>query len=90
MTRTTSVIELTQHVQRYIAHVMNGDRVIVLHEGRPVAELTPVAVSPRMADLPEILRHLPSLSNGDAEAFARDIDIQRTQHNSSEWRDPWA
>ena len=54
-----------------------GNRIVVVDNGDPIAEVTPIPAPLRLCDLPEFFRSLPRLAPGDADEFADDlVEIQ--------------
>ncbi len=78
---------LTELVDR-VAH--QGDRVILLRDEKPIAELTPVPPRVKLKDLPEVLASLPHLTREEADAFAKDLETIRHEMAREPERDPWA
>jgi antitoxin (DNA-binding transcriptional repressor) of toxin-antitoxin stability system len=90
MKTETSVTELLRGFSDYINRVVyRGESFLLIRGGRAVAELTPVRSGVRASELPALLDSLPRLEEGDAEAFARDLDRARAELESSPERDPW-
>ena len=88
---TLTVTEAVRHFSDYISRVAYRHESFVLCKGRkPVAELRPVPGGRRLGDLPGLLRSLPHLSEGDAAAFAEDVEASRHALATDELRDPWA
>jgi hypothetical protein len=80
-------------VARGFADVLNRvayrrESFVIVRGQRPVAELRPVPMGTRLADLPALLATLPRLD--DAEAFATDLDAARVDLADQEPADPWA
>ena len=80
---------------RQLADVLNRvayrrESFVVTRGKRPLAELRPLPVGTRLADLPAVLATLPRLQPEDAEAFAADLDAARADLPNLEARDPWA
>ena len=61
---------------------------VVVRGKRALAELRPLPVGTRLADLPAVLAALPRLQPEAAEAFATDLDAARADLPAA--RDPWA
>jgi antitoxin (DNA-binding transcriptional repressor) of toxin-antitoxin stability system len=69
---------------------LQGDTIVLLRQGEPVAELKGVKKKQlRLCDLPRLLREGPHLSPEDAEEFARDLEQMRAEMASAPQRDPW-
>lgn len=45
--QSVSVTEAKAHLSRLLARVRQGERILLLHRGRPIARLEPVEESPR-------------------------------------------
>jgi len=63
---------------------------VVVRGKRRIAELRPLPVGTRLADLPAVLAALPRLQPAEADAFAADLDAARADLPELEARDPWA
>ena len=88
--KTLTVTEAVRHFSDYISRVAYRHESFVLCKGKkPVAELRPLPSGRRLGDLPAILRSLPRLPRGDAEAFAKDVETVRADLAAGELRDPW-
>jgi hypothetical protein len=57
---------------------------------KPVAELGPVPMGKRLAELPDLFGSLPKLSEAEAEEFAKDLASARSMLSATDVRDPWA
>jgi antitoxin (DNA-binding transcriptional repressor) of toxin-antitoxin stability system len=62
--------------------VVAGERIVLTHLGKPVAELRPFAAPRRLGELPDILAALPRLTESEAAAFADDLDRARNELNN--------
>lgn len=90
MSKTTSVTDALRNFSDYVNRVAyRGERFILVRGGKPVAELGPVTAGVRLADLPELLASLPSLSEEEANAFADDLDSARKELDRTRLEDPW-
>ena len=82
-------------VARRFADVLNRvayrrESFVVVRGKRPIAELRPLPVGTRLADVPAVLAALPRLEPAEADAFAADLDAARAELASLEATDPWA
>jgi hypothetical protein len=59
-----------------------------LHRAHAVAELRPLPMGTRLADLPALLADLPRLD--DPHAFEADLETARAELAAQEPTDPWA
>jgi antitoxin (DNA-binding transcriptional repressor) of toxin-antitoxin stability system len=85
-----TVTEAVRNFSGYINRVAYKHESFVLNKGkRAVAELRPLPVGRRLADLPTILRSLPHLSEGDASSFSEDVKSSRSLLNQIDLDDPW-
>lgn len=67
-----SIRDLRNHGAEVIDRVTAGEHVVVTRDGRPVAELRPLArKSPSTAEIVERFSHLPPM---DPDRFRADID----------------
>jgi prevent-host-death family protein len=87
MTRSASVSEVARNLEEYVERVERGEAVVLTREGRPVAELRPIPPTSGVS-LGELWDSLPELAPGDAEAFARDLQIAHDEMNRAPV-DPW-
>lgn len=86
---TVSVTELIRGFSDYVNRVAyRQERFILLKGRKPVAELRPVPVGQVLGELDAVLRSLPRLTPGEADAFAADIDAARTQLPLQRSEDP--
>ena len=78
MAQTLSVTEVARHFAEYINRVSNRGECFVLVRGnKPVAELRPLQVGKRLAELPALLASLPHLSSAEATQLAGDLTAAR-------------
>jgi antitoxin (DNA-binding transcriptional repressor) of toxin-antitoxin stability system len=90
MPETLTVTEVVRHFADYVNRVAYRRESFVLVRGnKPIAELRPLPIGKRLAELPGLLASLPHLSAAEAEAFAADLDAARDALGRSEVRDPW-
>ena len=88
---TRSVTEVARHFADYINRVVyRGERFVLVRGNKPVAELGPLPVGKRLAELPELFASLPKLSEVEATEFAEDIGSARAMLSAADVRDPWA
>jgi len=86
-----TVSDVARNFSDFIDRVaFRGERFLLTRRGKEVAELGPVETGVRSADLPALLRSLPSLGEAEAEAFQRDLDAARDETAGAEGHDPWA
>ena len=85
-----TIDEFERRFIEYVDVVARGETVTLLRNGRPVAELRPVSAGLPLSDLPAVLASLPSLSAGDADDFARDLEAARTALAHRPVEDRWA
>ena len=66
-----------------------GDKVVLLRDEKPIAELMPASLRVKLKDLPAVLASLPHLSREEADAFAADLEEIRWEVGREPERDPW-
>lgn len=87
----SSVTEVARNFAEYINRVAyKGERFVLMRGKKPVAELRPVAMGRRLAELPELLASLPRLGADAAASFADDLDKAAAELNTHPTPDPWA
>lgn len=90
MSQTLSVTEVARHFAEYINRVAHRGECFVLVRGnKPIAELRPLSVGKRLAELPALLASLPHLSETEAAQFAEDLTAARETLARAEVHDPW-
>jgi antitoxin (DNA-binding transcriptional repressor) of toxin-antitoxin stability system len=90
MAKTLTVTEMARSFADYINRVVYRHESFILTRGnKPVAEIRPLPVGRKLAELPGILSSVPHLAPEDVEQFARDIEDARTEANRIVIRDPW-
>jgi len=90
MSQTLSVTEVARHFAEYINRVAHRGECFVLVRGnKPIAELRPLPVGKRLAELPALLASLPHLSETEAAQFADDLTAARETLARAEVHDPW-
>ncbi len=90
MALALTVTEVARHFAEYVNRVAYRKESFVLIRGnKPVAELRPVLLGGRLAELPALLASLPKLSADDVDSFASDIDAAREELAHLEVRDQW-
>ncbi len=90
MYEARSVTEVARNFADYINRVVyRGERFVLVRANKPVAELGPLPVEKRLAELPGLLASLPKLSEAEAVEFAEDIDSARDMLSATDVRDPW-
>ena len=91
MYETRSVTDVACHFADYINRVVyRGKRFMLMRGNKPVAELGPLPAGKRLAELPDLLGSLPTLSEAEAEAFTDDLAEARSTLATTDVRDPWA
>lgn len=90
MPQSLTVTEVVRHFADYVNRVAYCRESFVLVRGnKAVAELRPLPVGRRIAELPGLLASLPHLVGDEADAFAADLDAARNELTQMEVRDPW-
>ena len=78
MAQTLSVTEVRRHFGEYINRVSyRGEYFVLVRGNKPVAELRPLQVGKRLAELPALLASLPHLSSAEATQLAGDLASAR-------------
>ncbi len=91
MHEARSVTEVARNFAEYINRVLyRGERFVLVRGNKPVAELGPLPVGKRLAELPGLLESLPKLSEVEAAEFADDLVSARATLSATGVRDPWA
>jgi antitoxin (DNA-binding transcriptional repressor) of toxin-antitoxin stability system len=90
MSQTLSVTEVARHFAEYINRVAyRGECFVLVRGNKPIAELRPLPVGKRLAELPALLASLPHLSETEATQFADDLTTAREALARAEVHDPW-
>jgi antitoxin (DNA-binding transcriptional repressor) of toxin-antitoxin stability system len=90
MPQTLSVTEIARHFAEYINRVAyRGECFVLVRGNKPIAELRPLPVGKRLAELPALLASLPHLSSTEAAQFAADLTAAREELARVEVHDPW-
>jgi antitoxin (DNA-binding transcriptional repressor) of toxin-antitoxin stability system len=90
MSQTLSVTEVARHFAEYINRVAyRGECFVLMRGNKPIAELRPVPVGKRLAELPALLSSLPHLSPTEATQFADDLAVAHEALARAEVHDPW-
>ena len=90
MVQILSVTEAARHFAAYVDRVVRrGESLVLVRGNEPVAELRPLPVGNRLAELPALLASLPHLAPDEAAQFADDIDAARAELARVEVHDPW-
>ena len=91
MKSTASVTEVSRNFADFINRVLyRGEEFVLVRGRKPVAELRPVPHGRKLGELPELMKSLPRLAPGDADAFDRDLAAMRREVAAGEGlRDPW-
>lgn len=90
MVQTLSVTEAARHFAEYINRVAyRGECFVLVRGNKPVAELRPLPMGKRLAELPALLASLPHLAPEEAAQFADDLGAARAELARAEGRDPW-
>jgi len=91
MTISVPVTEMVRNFADYINRVVyRGERFEILRGNRPVAQLSPLPVGRRLAELPGLLASLPALDAQEAAAFQTDLAQARAGLDRELLGDPWA
>ena len=89
-TTKLTVTEAVRHFSEYVNRITYKHESFVLVKGKkPVAELKPLPSGRTMADLPDLLASLPSLTIEEAETFSADVLTIRESMQHEGLRDPW-
>ena len=90
MSQTLSVTEVVRHFAEYVNRVVHRGECFVLVRGKkPIAELRPLPMGKRLAELPALLASLPHLSETEAAQFAEDLTTAREALARAQVHDPW-
>jgi antitoxin (DNA-binding transcriptional repressor) of toxin-antitoxin stability system len=90
MSQTLSVTEVARHFAEYINRVAyRGECFVLMRGNKPIAELRPLPVGKRLAELPALLASLPHLAVMEATQFAADLSAAREALARAEVHDPW-
>lgn len=90
MPQTLSVTEIARHFAEYINRVAyRGECFVLVRGNKPIAELRPLPVGKRLAELPALLASLPHLSSTEAAQFAADLTAAGEALARVEVHDPW-
>jgi antitoxin (DNA-binding transcriptional repressor) of toxin-antitoxin stability system len=90
MSQTLTVTEVARHFAEYINRVAyRGECFVLVRGNKPIAELRPVPVGKRLADLPALFASLPHLSPTEAAQLADDLIAAREALARVEVHDPW-
>lgn len=90
MRSTKSVTEVARNFADYVNRVVfSGERFTLVRGNRPVAELGPVPVGRRLAELPDLLDSLPRLTPEEAERLGDDVAAARAAVGPAPGGDPW-
>ena len=77
-TSTLTVTEAVRHFSEYLNRIAYKHERFVLVKGKkPIAELRPLPSGRILADFPDLLASLPSLSKEEIAAFSADITNAR-------------
>jgi len=88
MTQTLSVTEVVRHFAEYINRVAyRGECFVLVRGNKPMAELRPLPMGKRLAELPSLLASLPHLSSAEAAQFADDLTAARKTLTRTEIHD---
>ena len=90
MAQTLSVTEAVRHFAEYVNRVAyRGESFTLVRGNKAVAELRPLPMGKRLAELPALLASLPRLGTEEATQFADDLRAAREELGRMEVRDPW-
>ncbi len=89
-TTTITVTETVRNFSEYINRIAYRHESFILVKGKkPVAELKPLPLGRTLADLPDIMSSLPSLTKSEADAFSKDIVNARQSQQKMELKNLW-
>ena len=87
---SVSITEVARNLSDFVNRVAyRGEHFVLTRGNKPVAELRAVPRGRRVRDLAELVRSMPHLTAGDAEAFERDLDAARVAMPDLPERDVW-
>jgi prevent-host-death family protein len=84
-----STTEAARNLEEYLDQVSQGDSILLTRDGKPIAEIRPVASDRRLGELPSLLASLPRLSPSEAKLLASDLEEIRASLFQPEARNPW-
>jgi antitoxin (DNA-binding transcriptional repressor) of toxin-antitoxin stability system len=85
-----TVTEVARHFADYLNRVAYRRESFTLVRGsKPLAELRPLPVGKRLAELPAVVASLPHLSVREASDLADDMAAAREELAQAEIRDAW-
>jgi len=88
--KALTVTERVRNFSDYISRVAYQRESFILCKGkRPMAELRPLPAGKQLGELPALLAALPHLSEREAAAFSKDLEVEREALPSEELRNPW-
>lgn len=80
MKSRVSVTEVARNFSDYLDRVAyDGASFVLIRGHRAIAELCPLPVGRRLAELPELLAALPRLTETEARSFADDVEAARAR-----------
>ena len=80
MIQTLSVTEAARHFAEYINRAAyRGECFVLVRGNKPVAELRPLPMGKRLAELPALLASLPHLTPDEATQFVDDLRTARAE-----------
>ena len=78
MSQALSVTEVARHFAEYINRVAyRGECFVLMRGNKPIAELRPLPVGKRLAELPALLASLPHLSEREVTQLGADLTAAR-------------
>jgi antitoxin (DNA-binding transcriptional repressor) of toxin-antitoxin stability system len=90
MSQALSVTEVARHFAEYINRVAyRGECFVLMRGNKPIAELRPLPVGKRLAELPALLASLPHLSGMEVTQLDADLTAARQALARAEIHDPW-
>jgi hypothetical protein len=90
LSATLTVTEVVRHFTEYINRVVyRGECFVLVRGNKPIAELRPLPVGKRLAELPALFASLPHLSVAEADELADDLIAAREVLGTVEVHDPW-
>jgi prevent-host-death family protein len=75
--KTISMLEFRQNAQSVLRRVAKGDRLLLLHRGKPVARLEPVSTTPNGLSSNDPFLTIGSRATASAKGKTRHAHIDR-------------
>lgn len=87
---TLTITDVSRNMADYINRVAyRGESFTLMRGKKAVAELKPVSLGRKLAELPGLLNSLPHLSPDEADDLAQDLDEFRQQLAKEPTDNPW-